>query len=285
MDHKDRIDDYITGNLTPEQVKIFEEAMALDAGLRKEVNFQRQLHGHFQDEGRQRLLSVIDEVINDQSTGNRQLGEKPPPKFPWLKWTGLTVILIVATWFIWWQSDVKPKPVLPKQEVGFPPPPVPKSIPEEVIPTESGELRAEVEPELEKNEGLLAEVDPRDFNVNPSMESLMTGMRGDEVDITLEAPLFNAKGLKSKKGKTKITFKGKVEGLMGQGINLQVFSNQDINQPIATYPIEILTNEEGSTSFDTTFRLELKPGLYYFSLMTSEDETEVIIGKFLIDKP
>ena len=285
MDHKDHIDDYIAGNLAPDQLQVFEEAMAQDPELRKEVNLQRQIFDHFRDAGRQRLLSVIDEVTKENSIGKKESTQPPPNRFRWLKWFGLSVFLIAATWFIWRPSAVQEEYVPSKQEGVFPPPPVPRETPEEEPPAETNELRANVEEKPPMEEGLLAAVDPRDFAVNPSMESLMTGMRVDEVDIELTSPTFSESGFKSKKGRTTISFAGIATGLINDGLILQIFSNRDINRPLQTYPIEITETLEDKATFGSTFQLKLKPGLYYFSILTASDEAEVYIGKFKIDQP
>lgn len=281
----EEIEAYLDGTLSPEDSLSVEQRMQEDSAFANEVRLHRDLSSHFSDPGRANLQNVIREVISVPPVQDNT-GTTPPAKpkvWFWVKWLGLGTALVLAAWWIL-EREPEQAAYTPSSQQPFPPPPTPAPEPEEELPF-SDEPRASIPDKPQKTKELVAEVDPSAYETNPSMEALMTGMRGDELDVTLNKPANQSSSFTRRNGITKLTFEGAVSGGFLSSLSVLIYGNQDANQPIQSHPLPLTPDGEDAYAFSSNLKLNLPPGLYYFVLTNEEDGSEFYIGKFSILNP
>ncbi len=280
------IEGYINNVISQEQRQEVEQRMATDEGFREEVEFQRKMHKHFQDEGWHRFRGMVQGVMDDNPVSQEMPQSAPPGKTKpsILLWVGLLAILLITGFFIWqWSRQAKPTPIDSKiQPIETPPRKDPENkldeiAPEPTLPTQ----KPTVPPPL-------AAIDPANFVPNASMEAFVEGERmSGGLDLTIASPHNGATFLLDKKGATDLYFAGTVEGIdedESTTYSLSLYNNRMINKPLFSLPFDLRKAAAGKLKFELRHRLKAPPGLYYFTLENQAGEREYT-GRFFIGRP
>lgn len=277
----ERIEGYVNNVLPEEQRQAVEQRMATDEEFREAVEFQRNMHEHFQDEGRQRFRAMVQGVMED----NPVLKEPPKPPSPGnsrpsaKKWMGLLAILLIAGFLVWTWN--KPGPTAP---TGDKPGPTELSPGNSTEPIEK-ELPEKIEPSKPKDPEPVAMANPANFVPNASMEAFVHGgMMSEGIDLKITSPLNGTEFTPGKNSTTAIRFTGTVED-MGEeepvSFVLSVFNNRDVNKPLVSLPFDLQKDASGKFRFDLYHGLNVPRGLYYFTI-DDRAGNRVYTGKFTI---
>jgi hypothetical protein len=274
--HIELIEGYIKNNLSTDQRQEVEQRMAADVDFRQDVELHRHMHEHYRDAVRRRLLSVVQEVMESKSA------IKQPPKALVSelnsnlgKWLGLLAVILAVGILVWKLQD---------QEV-VPTPPLNPPLDKPVVPglTPTIEEKQVALPKEKPATSPIAQADPANFIPNQAMEDNLSGVRGGDWEASLSSPKNSDAFQLDSEGKALVAFKGiLLGGDAATTFSLLVYNNRDSKRPILSQKLAIQPNNKGELVFDVKQVFQLKPGLYYFTVVEDGEGEEVWVGKFLI---
>ncbi|MCB9339544.1 MAG: hypothetical protein H6577_15545 [Lewinellaceae bacterium] len=295
MENKDLyelIDGYLDGSLTEAEQREVEQRQSRDPGFRQQVQLQRELRETIGNPGRQRLRSVLADILADEPMPP----DEPPPTaaINWWKWAALLAVVVVAGIGIWqWQqpeaAPIPPDP--PGKAIEIPPaPPVQETTPAEngppaEAPTPPTENKPAQPPKTQKQDIPIAAIDPAAFERNASWDAKVKGvvMGNDELKLTLTSPPLDANFPPGKDGQVTIRFSGTLANFGDADtapLVLLLYDNQN-RRPLFQIPLALKKTATDQHLFERKERMALKPGLYYFIVETVEGDA-LAGGRFTV---
>jgi len=279
-----RIEQYLNGELTAEERRMFEKELKNDAELQQQVSFAKDLHVFFDNRNPnlEENLHQLDDVFFAESSNQPS----------WLKIGLGSLVAVALVAGIWWLlSDVaqqKPAEPLPtKSEQLESSQTLPEVQPEEKAPQQMDEKkmpqkRVAPEEKKQKVQVPIAALNPEDFKVNPILEGLITErVRNDEVATTLSELTLDT--ILKKGNPTVLKIKGTTNAV--PPLKLTIYSNKSddfdndtkyLTTTLTTTPIE----EEYEFLFNA--KIDFQSGLYYFLIESVETEDLLVVSKFQV---
>lgn len=131
--------------------------------------------------------------------------------------------------------------------------------------------------------------DPERFVPNPTMDAYIAGgvRSQEEMRAVMVAPENNATVQPDAQGISVVRFAGRLEGASpdeARVLHLLIFNNRDDQKPLLTQPVQLRTDANGQADFETTLRLTVPKGLYYFRVEESKTEEMLAMGKFFVGR-
>lgn len=291
-----QISSYILGELKGEQLITFESALASDENLRKEVQLHKDLANNLLNENERNFKSSLLQITSKKKNSS-QLNKK----LLWLSVLALLLCLIfISKPFL---SDKNQFPTVEEKDA-IEKITVPKNNNERnekeqntKIDNSKNELIQKVEPEkqnLKKEIPTTKEkIDKNipmamvDFKPNNSLDVLINGTtRSSGVAFTLRDKIKDQKYVQDKN--CEIYFSGTIDtsaNVLDENITFYIFSNK--KEAYTNFnPIETLNPKlkqiNNGYLLTVQKKINLKPGLYYYILETTDDEELIFINKFVI---
>jgi len=289
--NSENIEKYLLNRLSESEKVAFQFELMQNPKLRKEVQAMRQLQKVAVAEGRKPNVPT--------STGFNK---------KWL-WS-LLLILPFIGFYLWNQSlqtpvkentiptemptpidpEVQPIPLKEKDEQKEERKEKKKPIKKNIDANKKQKTTKEPQkkPTPKKKEPMpIAAADPIDLVPNPLFEQMMTGVRGNDFDVKVNAPAENAKIIWKKEG-SNLSFSGVIETEETEipTLNLLLFSNKKTDfEEWKFIKMEEIKTEQSTSGFDfsTNLKLNSKKGLYYYLIENSDTEMPVSVGKFFLE--
>jgi hypothetical protein len=265
----DRIEAYLNGTLSPEDMQRMAQDILQDRSLAEEVELHRSLQSMLEDHAYLNLRRNLDEITG----ADMPLPDsgKPKPK-NWLLIVGLGLILMVLVWiFVPWPSS---NPI----------PPAPSSIPEETfpIPLPGGDLPVETTPQADTpampHRQDIATIPPDPFKPLARLEQSLQLPANPSFEISDAEAEFLA-GTTS--GTWQVIFRAQMlTAYESPTLQLHIINNQ--GELINQLPVSVRQVDEDTPvrafARKTTFLLRaeetirMRPGLYYMRLLRPDQQ-------------
>ncbi len=283
------IEDYMNDVLSADKRIEFEHRLETDKAFQQEVRLHKLLKGHLSDPGRWKHYDALatvskdpfppgDETLTNQSLKLKHRG--------W-KWLGLIASLMVVGVFVWQfnkpTDELPSQPPVEKQPTQLPvPPPIKGSE-----PVQQGTPSKPKPPGQKLPANIpIAEADPANFEPNASMEVFVNGgLKSEGLNLKITRPLNGTEFTPDKNGTTTVRFTGTIGDAPKNeptAFVLLIFNNHDINKPLNTIPLLLQKDASGKSFFDLRQPLNLRQGLYYFTI--EQEGRMAYTGKFMIGK-
>lgn len=283
----DLIERYLDGTLPETEHQAVERQMAIDADFRAEVELHRALHTSLGDAGNLRLRAALDNLLsNPPSTNDASTPKTAPPLtgfFTLRRLTGLAAVLAAIVFFLWlWLApdDETTRPISSQ--------PI-QNQPIDTTPPDSISLPIKSNPNKP-----IAMADPADFVPNPVLEARIGDMmRGSGIGFELTSPAVGA-SFQLQNGQVTLPIRGIATGgeiPTDQPLELFIYPNRpeawENKRPVATFPMPVIRDDNGTYQVEFRPTLRVRPGLYYMVVgqrRTKEDgdgHRTLWVGKFM----
>jgi hypothetical protein len=288
---------YLNGEMDPEELKKFQEAMVADQSLAEEVQLHADMQALLQDSPENLLRSNL-QKLNDQAKDSSSSDKSSKLwNFLWL----LPVLLVAIGWGIF--NTLKAKDSNEQKTVE-------QSI--EAPVEESAQVPAETDllPEKNKINDPSSAVEPKDvapsqtapdkedsppialnFEPTPALEFLIgNNVRANDLSIEVVKQQEDVK-LTSRTEPMDFQFVAQItssENLLEKTFKLHLFNNNPEAfgnfEPIQSIDLQLVKETDSSTTYTikTQKKIQLQPGLYYQVLEDFEAERIHWAGKFIV---
>lgn len=274
QDWNETIEQYLSGALSPEATAAFEAQLARDGALRRELELHRQLQQDF-NASRLNLRANLQKIMQEPLPPEQ--GDKPRGSARWWLWLPGILGLLFLVWHNW--PLRKPNPESPPEVPPSAAPTAPAiDTPQKIQPPPASNTPPASRP--------MASADPADFIPNRGMEAFVNGnFRSEAMAFNLNSPRNGLEIVPNPAGVVSLQFNGYAEapaGAQPKGFMLSFFNNRDGNNPLRSMPLPIENTVEGRLKIKHRQELNLKPGLYYFTVETLDSGELLYAGKFFV---
>ncbi len=292
----EQIEKYLDGSLSEKELADFENQLAQDEQLEREVNFQRKMESLLahrpEDDFRANLTKLDAKYAKEEPSKNR----------PLFLGIGLVILLALTIWRLGLFENETNNPDSTTSTEITTQGTTDSDAPQDDLPTTNEEPANEVidqekepptiPPTIKKNPAPQDPVqEPKNirrpiagnFEPNEYLESRLGNLRSDDLNLDGPATQFNLKS-----GSIDFELKGifKPEnGIEGRTIHLYIFSNKMADyenfQPLLSKQLTFEEVEEGF-QFVLSKSLEVGEGLYYYQI-EDEDGEVLYLNKFTVN--
>ncbi len=297
----EKIEAYLSGDLSDADHKVFEGELAKDAALQKEVKLHRRLESELSKPNKKLLRDNL-KIISARQTINLNEGEINPkniniPKsssFKWLPFLLIALAFLAGAYFLTRPKNntVKPSQAPTQQELESP-----NQTPQEQTPTEDSkrnEIRLhqasneKVEKNKENDQALIASADPADFISNPYLDNQIGNtVRGESYSVIMDKSATAGK-VALINGVAQLRLKGslKTDGKLEKDASfvLMIYTNKKEDyledRSILNVPINLQPLKNDAFPFQFNANLRITPGLYYYMVAEKNNDEPLHVGKF-----
>ncbi len=290
MNQQERIDRYLSHQMSPDEIARFKAEIASNPALAEAVQFQQDLTKFFEERE-----PALEAKLADFGKEHFPV-EKSNKTFPWWRWI-IPILLVGLGIGAWWiQSDQDAthplvKEAIPTIEKTAPiidttpdaPPTIFEKEPPNSSPQSPPNPPQEKPPVLKKSPPLIASLDPRDFQANPMIESLMAEqVRNSASTTSLENPAmdtilaYNQKILLKVEGFT--TAPPPYELVIYTN---RIFDFENDHRVLSQSLSGIQQDEKIRFSFNA--ETSFPKGLYYLLLLSEEGDEMLYISRFRVE--
>lgn len=306
MDAQERIERYLSDNMSSTEQKIFEIEIKQNKALAEEVEFQRGLMDFFNDYEPE--LEGVLEGLGEQHFVAETTSNPPPISngFSRKLWfIPISLLFLLSIWLLFPTDETAPivdQNSTETQQIEPPKKEVPIVIPETApVEQNNNTLPEETEPEpskkptesterdiiigedpVDNSEQPIASLNPKDFKSNPTLESILQEQVRDEGFSTkITKPVFEQE---FKSGKT-ITLLLNGTTTAKPPYEFIIYSNRsrDFDNDYKTLSAIVNSSKVGD-AYPVKFNanIPLESGLYYWILRQKKSEEVLHISKFLV---
>jgi len=300
----EKIEAYLNGDLSAADHKVFEDELANDAALQKEVELHRRLDNELSKPNKKLLRDNL-KVISARQTIDltkeavpKNIETSKPATFKWLPILLIALALLGGAYFLTRstvdKAEVKPLP--PQQELESPTQTPQEQTPplEQPAPTSNGRKLHQAnnenieKPELESEVPLIASVDPADFENNPYLDNQIGNtVRGESYNVVMDESA-TAEKIRLTDGVAQLRLKGalKSDGELAKEASfvLMIYTNKKEDyledRAILNVPINLQPLNNDAFPFQFNANLRITPGLYYYLIAEKDNDEPLHVGKF-----
>ncbi len=289
----DKIEKYLDGELSGEELQRFEKRLQEDPEFAQEVALHRRLHQVLGNAGEWQLRQNLEAIGASIQESDMPPPDDDPPPAKGNGWfiPGLLLFILAGSVFAWLLlRPAAPDPLAENETT----PPAPTERTDQVIPQDDpSDAQPESTPDAGTNESAPEPAPepapaPDPYQPNPALEALLDPERHSNVhDFDLTADL-------RPDSLVFLTIEGELlsAALPEQPFILEGFDRRPASyaaQPFLRVPLEPIAVEEDRPfafaakkayliSFDTL--IDLERGLYYYQVRLENDPAPLFVGKF-----
>ncbi len=302
----EKIEAYLNGDLSVTDRKVFEEEMAKDVTLQKEVRLHSRLHNELSKPNKKLLrdnLKTISakQVINlkDGETIQENLDTSKSSPFKWWPFLLLGLAFLLGAYYFTRPSAevVNPIETPPEQKIETPGQLPQEPTIEQPTPTQKSSTDGEVlhqanndkiETSKQNEKPLIASANPADFKSNPYLDNQIGNtVRGESYSVVMDASA-TAETMTLLNGVAQLRLKGalKTDGEIAKDASfvLMIYTNKKEDyledRSILNVPINLQPLKNDAFPFQFNANLRITPGLYYYIIAEKDNDEPLHVGKF-----
>ena len=271
------IEQYLNGTLPAEERQALEQRLETDAAFSAELELHRQLHREFADPKKLALRDMMRELVEE--TPAVPAGQNRSWKI-----AAIALAMLVLGWAGWhW---------LAPERVVIPPASqdeIKSTAPANEPIATPDNTNQSTEPQEKTPEQPIAQADPKAYLPNRAFEGRLGSMvRSTDGSVKMNSPAMGAT-LKAENGTVKINFRGTAPADADTAqfpLALKIYDNKvNFGKPLYRILPTIADRKtaDETWAFSTIQKLQLKPGLYYYTLERVEEEDLIFAGKFRVE--